>query len=361
MGGPNGNPGGSGVPPLANRAVVQGELRRALSSGQRNPAGTVLLLRAAPEWRDAEHIEVEVPGLEAPDATAQVPVSVAACPTVLSVLAALAEPRDPGRYLVVLTPLETHEVGSSVLARGIRDEVKPINRWDLVQDAFGARRPDPALTSNRDYRWVAEALLDAQPPGGWRRLAGTTLTFATALNRLAATRLGIESIADESGVDAAALLEWTADPAAVTSFLALRDEERAGLTGWLKQTAKDVAQVIFGMADAGKVADAIPFGLATVALFRRDDTLTARIPAEERYLAGTSFDDETMLALGEEAESLVTRWADNGHGPLAAAMSERAERILRDLGGSAAAGESKVLEAGLDARLAAVAEALSVA
>ena len=46
----------------------------------------------------------------------------------------------------------------------MQPEIKPINRWDLVADAFGARRLDPALTRS-DSRWVAEALLDAQPAG----------------------------------------------------------------------------------------------------------------------------------------------------------------------------------------------------
>jgi hypothetical protein len=384
MAGPAGN--GSGPPPLATRAVVQGELLRALHHRRRNEAGTVLLLRAAPEWRDAAQFEIE--DLLHEDAvekhaagTQKVPVAVAACPTVLSVLEALAAEREPGRYLVILTPLETTELGASVLARGIRDEVKSINRWDLVQGAFGARRVDPALTSGlrdrpdhadaasgghvKDYRWVAEALLDAQPPGGWRRLAGPNLTRATALNRLAAARLGIESVPDETGVDAAALLEWTTDPASVARFLALREEERVGLIEWLTGTAGHTAEVVFRLDATGKITDAVPFGLVIVALFRHEETLTARVRAEERYLAGVlpsdenASSDEKMGAFGEAAESLVERWADNGHAPLAAAMSERAERILRDLGGSAAAGESKVLEAGLDARLTALAQALT--
>jgi hypothetical protein len=415
---------------------VAGELRRALNSGRRNKAGTVLMLRAAPEWRDAERFDVDVPGFGPPAsdpgqaaagsaqagegaatgsagassadasgtgagsadarsagagtgrgtasraqaqgedggasapadsaATGKVQVAVAACPTVLSVLAALAAEREPGRYLVILTPLEGKEIGDSVLARGIRDEVKSINRWDLVQDAFGARLADPALTTSRTgYHWVAEALLDAQPPGGWRRLAGPVLTLSTALNRLAAARLGIEAVADESGVDAASLLEWTTQSASVARFLALREEERAGIITWLNRTAGHAAEVIFRMDATGKITDAVPFGLVMVALCRRDDTLAARIRAEERYLAGPLQSDEAtpadekMKAFGEAAESLVARWAYNGHAPLAAAMSERAELILRDLGGSAAAGESKVLEAGLDARLAALAEALS--
>ena len=142
--------------------------------------------------------------------------------------------------------MDEREVGDSVLARAIQPEIKPVNRWDLVQDAFGASRLDPALTRGAN-RWVAEALLDAQPAGGWRRLSGTVLTWATALNRLAATRLGIED-ADDSPVDAAALLQWTTDAPAVASFLALRDAERDGLVTWLGETAGPVAEVVFGMA-----------------------------------------------------------------------------------------------------------------
>ena len=344
------NGSGTGAPPVANRSVVQGELRRALRSEHRNSGSSVLLLRAAPDWRDDTDFDADIDG-------SPVPVAVAACSTVLAVLDALASYRDTGRYLVVLTPCETQEVGDSVLARAMRPEIKPINRWDLVQDAFGARHLDQTLTRSEN-RWVAEALLDAQPAGGWRRLAGPVLTEATALNRLAATRLGMGAAAGDGGVDAAALLDWTADPAAVASFLALRDDERTGLIKWLKQTAKPVAGVIFGMAETGKIIDAVPFGLVAAALYSRDDALTARVRAEERYLAGNSPESATMRAFGEAAESLVIRWTDNGHAPQAAAMCERAEVILADLGGSAVAGESKVLEAGLNARFATLADAL---
>ena len=147
--------------------------------------------------------------------------------------------------------MDTREVGDSVLARAMQPAIKPINRWDLVQDAFGATSCDPALTK-RGNRWVAEALLDAQPAGGWRRLTGTVLTRATALNRLAATRLGIDD-ADDSPVDAAALLQWTTDAPAVASFLRLRDAERDGPVAWLGETAGPVAEVVFGMAATGKI------------------------------------------------------------------------------------------------------------
>jgi hypothetical protein len=346
---------------IATRSVVEAELRRALRSRHSNKRNSVLLLRAAPEWRGKREFSAAIDD-------SQVPVAVAPCPTVLAVLDAMAAAREGGRYLVVLTPCDSREVGDSVLARAMQPEIKPINRWDLVQDAFGARSLDPALTRS-DRRWVAEALLDAQPPGGWRRLAGPVLTEATALNRLAATRLGMQD-ADDSAVDAAALLQWTTHPAGVASFLQLRETERDGLIQWLNQTAAPVAGIVFAMAGPGKITDAVPFGLAIAALYSDEhpapDTVMARIRAEERYLGGHSPGTAALAAFGVAAESLVARWTDNGRAESAADQCKDAEAILGDLAGSrdlvlALAGHSGVLEAGLDARLGALGDAISAA
>jgi hypothetical protein len=347
----------AGTPPIANRAVVSGELKRAL---RRRPDSrqTALLLRAAPQWRGPAEFDVEI----AEDRVIR--VAVADCPTVLSVLDALSVSRPSGTYLAVLTPRETHEVGESVLARAIIPEVRPINRWDLVQDAFGTPHLDPKL---RGERWLAEALLDAQPEGGWRRLAGPVLTFGTAMNRLVMTRLRMNAEVDENGVDAASLLEWTARDAVVADFGQLRDSERDGIVAWLRETVGPVAEVTFAMGATGKIADAIPFGLAAAALYGPDDVVTAQVRAEERYFGGKAPDRAVLKVFGEVAESLVARWTDNGHAPQAAMMCERAERILFDLFGADAsetaevarvAAESKVLDAGLDARLVALAEEL---
>jgi hypothetical protein len=354
---------------VANRSVVELELRRALASRRSNPKNTVLLLRAAPEWHGETEFSVE-------DKGRQVPVMVAPCATVLAVLDALAADRPDGQHLVVLTSCDTREVGDSILARAIQPEIKPVDRWDLVKDAFGALRLDPALTK-KDHRWVAEALLEAQPAGGWRRLSGTVLSRATALNRLAAIRLGIED-ADDSPVDAAALLQWTTDRAAVETFLRLREDEQDGLISWLAETTGGVADVTFAMAAVGKIPDAVPFGLAAAALYGppvhvqaartepsdTDEAVVARVRAEERYLGGKAPDADALRAFGEAAESLVTRWADNGHAARAAALCERAEAILAELAGTedgkrALASRSRVLEAGLDARFTTLAGAIT--
>ncbi len=409
------DPAGTGPPgaasraavPLANKTVVELELHRALRRVARrrerrgNGADTakVLLLRAAPQWRGEPRLNVD-----------DVVATVSPCPTVLAVLDALSTPRDEGSYLVVLTPCEAHELGDSVLALAIGQEVRPVNRWDLVADAFGASRLDPRLTKT-GQSWLAEALLDARPAGGWRHLAGPVLGLDTALRRLAGARFGAPGVGSGDGgigpgdgetvLDAAALLAWTRDEAAVARFLALRPEERAGLTGWLAESVGPIAKVVFAMLGHADITDAIAFGLAAAELYppagngaasyaavpepgsspsrpgsaasrpagkrgaggpggRTDGsaTLQARVRAEERYFGGTAPDAADLARFAEAAQSLVTRWSDTGHADLADSVCERAERILAGLGVDELAGASDVLDAGFDARLAVLAEAL---
>ncbi|MBO0801658.1 MAG: BREX-2 system phosphatase PglZ [Nocardiopsaceae bacterium] len=360
---------------VANKSVVELELKRALGSSRTNKHNKVLLLRAAPEWQGDTELSVDAGG-------GVVPVTVVPCKTVLAVLDALSADHADDGYLVILTPCDTRDVGESVLARALRPEIKPVDRWDLVRETFGARHLDPALTKH-DNRWIAEALLDAQPAGGWRRLNGPVLTRATALNRLAATRLGIDD-ADDSAIDAAALLQWTLEPSAVARFTELRKEERDGLVDWLAGTVGPVADVVFRMTAAGRVKDAVPFGLVAGVLYGSADeqhqggqdavigsqadpgVTVARVRAEERYLGGSAPGMRALRAFGVAAESLVTRWAENDHAEQAARLCERAEAIIDELSGTEAArrglaSRSAVLEAGMDARVNAFAEALAAA
>ncbi|WP_165966999.1 BREX-2 system phosphatase PglZ, partial [Actinomadura sp. 7K507] len=349
--------------PEANPNVVEGALRHALrkAAAHRDRFGPstgrerVLLLRAAPQWRHpSSEIAVNV------DGGAKVTAVVRACPTVLSILEALEEPRDPDTYLVALTPWEPEELGDSVLAQALGNEVRTINRWDLVADAFGARRLDPRLSA-REYRWMAEALIDAQPGAGWKHVNAPVLRLETVLRRLAAARFGKD---EDERLDAAALLEWSRDDLRVGRFTQLPAEERGGLASWLQSSVGPVATVVLRLLSGGQVRDAVPFGLAAAELYapaarRGKAAEQARVRAEERFFAGTAPDEPSLRAFAEAAESLVLRWNDNGHEAEAGLACSRAEEILAELRAGGLAGTSKVLDAGLDARLATLAGELA--
>jgi PglZ domain len=353
--------GNNGAAPEASQAVIGSAVKQALRHvGRERPAGPageaerLVLLRAAPHWRGDREITV---GSEHGSITAL----VRGCPTVLSVLDALSEERDPGAYLVVLTPCEDEDLGDSILAQAIGHEVRPIDRWDLVLEAFGARRLDARLL-REEYRWVAEALLEAQPDEGWRRAPGLVLPADTALGRLAALRLGRGG--EDERLDPAALLDWSRDETQVARFLSLRQEEQDGLAAWLETSAGPVAGIVFRLLREGQVRDAIAFGLMVAELYgpgagRQEAVMMARARAEQRFLGGHRSDTAGLRAFGEAAESLILRWSENGHALDVQAMCDRAEQILAELGAGDLAADSAILDAGLNARVTAFADAVS--
>jgi hypothetical protein len=362
----------NGTVPVANRAVVMAELRRAIEfqarkrDGRHRSGGTarVLLLQAAPEWLDERKLTVS--GITAVDSAGDqgaVAATVAVCPTVLAVLDALTEHRDVAGYLVILTPCDDGELGDSVLAAAIGNQVRTVNRWDLVLDAFGAKRRGPRL-SGKEKPWLAGALLDAQPAGGWGKISGPLLTLDLAMNRLAGVRLGISDGRDEPTMDAAAMLEWTQNQLRVSAFRQLGREERDGLAGWLNESVGPVARAVLGMLDHAEMADAVPLGLALRGLTepgakRRRAHATALVRAEERFFGGHPPAGEDLRTFAEAAESLIGRWSDGPGAILAGELCIRAQRILAELGAGDLAKTSPVLDAGFEARLAHLADVLA--
>lgn len=338
--------------PEANLAIVTAEVRRAVRRAEKRRSergpdaynSDVILLRAAPAWPGAEWVTVG--GTRA---------LVVPAPTVLTLLDAMSRPRKPGEYLVILTPCE--DLGDSVLARVVGREVRPINRWDLVAEGFGVKRLDPRLY-DKDKGWLAEALLDAEPTGGWRN-PGPVLLYDTAMRALCDARMGAAAI------DAAALLSWSRDDTQVARFTSLRDTEQQGIAEWLEETVGPVARVVFRLFAHGHATDAVPVGLAVAPLFSTADTsgseaaIRARVRAEERYFGGQAPSPSDLRAFGEAVQSQVQRWQE-GRDPRAAPAAERAEELLTGLDAVGLAAASPILDTGLDARLLGLADAIKL-
>ncbi|GAT68504.1 bacteriophage resistance gene pglZ [Planomonospora sphaerica] len=325
--------------PQASRAVVEQAVRRTVA---RQDPERIIALRAAPEWRDAPFLPIDGHRVE-----------VRACGTVLAVLDAVAS-RTDADYLVLLTPCE--DLGDSLLARIAEHELRPVNRFDLVREAFGARLVDPRLSS-RDRVWLAEALIDAQPPGGWPKLGGGVLTLETAVRTLASARFHGE-------MDAATLLAWASRPVDVARFQVLPDAERAGLRDWLESEIGPVASVVFRLTSAGHAADAVPLGLVTAVVFsdraaRKQTALQARVRIEERFFGGSRLSAQAIRQFSETAESLWTRWlSDPATAQQAIGAAARAEQLLAEVQAESLADLSDALTLGFDARLNALGDAL---
>jgi hypothetical protein len=288
--------------------------------------------------------------------------------------------------LVVLTDREETELDPAVLARVHRQRIEVVDSWEVVREAFGGSGVDPRL---REANWAAEALLDATPPGGWPRLPGGQLSRQPALTSLALRRLRLGPYDDERGtgkratngrLDIATLLQWSTTPGGPDRLLSLRGPERTGLRAFLGEPEQGgpAAETLIALIEAGHGEDAVAFGIVCAALWTHAEadaeTYRARGRAErwlgEHPPASGEQLDALVVAFGQACEEYVAsrtaaaRHASDGESAridrrAVATILDRAGTLSRQFGAESAAGASRLLAAGLEARFAAAGRALS--
>ena len=149
----------------------------------------------------------------------------------------------------------------------------------------------------------------------------------------------------------------------------LREAERDGLIDWLAQSVGPVATAVFGMDASGRIPDAVPFGLVVRGALRgsgwaratQATLLAATVRGEERYLGG--FDPWQARRCSGRSARRPNPWSPGGP---TTGTRRKARSCASGRGGSSPSSaatvtaaqpwsdRSRVLEAGLDARLAAL-------
>ncbi|MBO0655480.1 BREX-2 system phosphatase PglZ [Streptomyces triculaminicus] len=360
----------------------QSSLAASLTGGGKRRA---VLLRSAPQW-DGPAGPVWGDGQTAAVAAAPSPLAVHEL-----IIGHLTDGAAGPDVLVVLTDREQNELDPAILARAHKQRIEAVDSWDVVREVFGAQQVDSRL---KEDNWAAEALLDANPPGGWPPIAGGVLSRQTALSALALRRLRLGPYDGDAGptrpgrgpadgsLDAQALLDWSLTVGGPERFLELRGPERAALAAFLseEEQAGLAGRGLLALVEAEHGADAVAFGLVCAALWlhaapdagvyrargRAERWFGEQPPATGEHL------DALASALGRASEGYVCALliiAARGTGGAteegreARRMSEtvldRASALVRQFGAEAAAAESPVLPGGLDARFTAVGQALA--
>ncbi|MEV4628618.1 BREX-2 system phosphatase PglZ [Micromonospora sp. NPDC049523] len=344
--------------PIVNDVVVR-EFVRGLMRQSEMFTQTVILLDG--RYDPAAPRNLVVDGME---------VRVADSSSVLGAMQACLDHRLSHGLLVLFTTRDEQELGVDVCSLAVKHRRLPVHRWQIVLRRFGARDLDPRL---RRQRWVADGLLETEPPQGWPKLPGAVLDYDTALRQLARRRLNI--IGD--ALDATELL--TLSPADFAGLERLRPDERQGLEQWLTNSVGPASVVLLALARAGHSVEALPFGLVAGVLWENRpndlaDAALARIQGRAQGRAesmlGTPVESAQVIAFAEASRGVVTRWLTHAEGVTAADAEHRqrietvlhqADCLLIEFGAADLAERGELLDAGLRARLRTLAACVGTA
>jgi hypothetical protein len=277
------------------------------------------------------------------------------CESPLSAREALLDGDGSNEGLILLTAADDQSLGADVLARLARGQVFRLRSWELVRDLFQARDIDPRLGK---LGWIADFLVEGAPASGYVPAPGGFLSADRAWQQVLSAALGIA----EPRPDGLALVEWTLREDASARLQALAAPMRTDVAGWLAGVAGAAGHPVVACVVSGKGADVLPLGLLCDLLFREgsqaDPNLAAAAARLERFTDGQRIEPLGGRRWGEAAVAALARLPDPAR---VRTLLARADTLLAELGLTAQAEASDVLQAGFDARLARYAEALAAA
>lgn len=330
----------------ATEPIIRARLKKASAKQYRQG---VLGLRANPVW-DGDSFEYH-----------GAPVTVVACPSVLSIWEAI-DTRDAEGWTVVLTNIDDDDLGDTVLAHLLDGRLITPDPWDALRSNFSASTIEPALYRSTNDRAVANGLLTVLSADAYTPAPGGVLTRDHAMRALARDVLEIVKSSDVE-VDALAILEWSRSLSAPTNLVDLRARGGAELTAavatWLASRAGQLAKPLAALLEAERITDLVPLGVVA-GLFCQDDGSGDAVALGVflgRYgLTGLSTED--LQAWYTSARGLLTTALEASHQQ---AVLQTAAGIVNDLGIVTAAAASDLLPHGLEARVNLLADALTAA
>lgn len=266
----------------------------------------------------------------------------------------------PHLGVVILTPLDDQALGADVLARLSRGRVFAVESWEVLRHAFQAREIDSRLAK---CPWVAEALLDSMPVGGYPPAPGGFLDADTAWNHALRAVLGL---AAESSArpDLTAVLRWTLGPEACRRYESLPEAASKQIGEWLADTLGSCGYLVKRILDSGFGGELMPLAFVMGLIFDRPATAHgAPVPKEllaasvrlERFTGGFPVPASDGLRL-YRAASQALEGLDTS---LIAPILDCGDRLLETLHLHSCSYLSNDLPAGFNARLTLFADSIS--
>lgn len=288
------------------------------------------------------------------------PVAVVPCPSVLAIWEAIDAHKADG-WTVVLTDVDDDELGDTVLAHLIDGRLLTPDPWDALRSNFSASTIEPALYRSTNDRAVANGLLAVLSAEAYTPAPGGVLTRDHAMSAVARDVLKVVKDPDVE-IDTLAILEWSRTDFAAEELAHLQTAGGAVLTeafgAWLADRAGRLASPVRILLRTGRIADLVPLGVVA-GLFVDTDSPSDRTLGV--FLGRNGLDELTtdeLTAWYADTRSLLTNTLHRREQQI---VLDAAAAIIDDLKIADAAAGSELLRHGLDARLLALADAITSA
>ncbi len=276
--------------------------------------------------------------------------------SVLEVREALAEAEESGSPVVILTSLDSQQLGRDVLGRLARGRLYGPDIWQAVLHAFKARRAAPTL---RDPA-LAQALIDHAPPDGYPPVPTGVLDEAAAWRALYRHALGIE----RRDPDLPEWLRWAASEAGRAAYLRAPEDLRRLLREQVASVESPGVAGVLKMIDSGAGGDAVALAIACGVVFPSagaPSPLPDAAARLERYHGDTPIAPRDGARLAEAASAVIAELRRGEQHQEAGRHIARADEVLLRIQAQSGADRSRLSILGYTRRLERLAGALAAA
>ena len=286
-------------------------------------------------------------------------LAIARSESVLEIRERLQELAEGSAPMVLLTPVDEAELGADVVGRLARRQLFSIDPWQLVKERFRARFVDPRLV--QQHPWVALALLEAEPDGGYPPAPSGFIQSDLVWEVLFKALLGLPN----GDRDAEAWIEWSLDPEKRLLASKLSPEIRSSLSEAVQRIAGAAARTVFDCATGEHGDRSLAVGLVArvlVADQSRGDAIATKATGKlEAFVGAEELDTRMALAWADAAESVIARLLARRPMKEVRPLLKEADELLASLGASELARNSRFLLTGLNQRMEGFAKALAAA
>lgn len=260
--------------------------------------------------------------------------------------------------VVVVTDLEQAELGDDLVARVAGQKIWTPQRWEAVKTIFEVRH---IATDLRDRRHLADALIESQPPGGYRPVRGSTLDLQTAIGALLRAQLGLSDAVNNLD----RFITWIDDDQnATTSRIlaassALDTGNNPEFDQQLEERFGQGVRAVLAIVRAGKAPEMFPLLFAAGAIHHEDNVNERAVVNLEHWVDQIQLEPASWRHASDAAQRAArsTGFSDSDRRAWSTVAQERLERF----GAPELAERSDAIEAGFALRLAQIGRDLATA